>query len=72
MKRRELATLIAEALFYNGWGDKAVRLQLRLDDGGKGRERDGGGWCFDAAIDQIESILREAGETTMSEDPAKG
>lgn len=51
-----LATAIASALFTNGAGTKADRLVMEL----KGSKHDGGGWCFNAARNQVLSILESA------------
>ena len=48
-----LAERIARVLFRNGLGHRARRLVLELENG-----KDGGGWCKQAVIDQIEKILR--------------
>lgn len=55
MTDRELAVLIAEALFTNGQNEKANRIALKLPG-----ERDGGGWCKRAAIDAIERTIISA------------
>lgn len=55
--RRALAEKIAAALFGDGLGGLADRLELK-----HGRtiseERAGAGWCFVAAVDVIEKNLR--------------
>src|SRR5215467_11419458 len=62
---RELATKIAEALFVNSDKRsrlKAVRLQIKLgwrEHQDTESEKDGGGWCFKAAVNQIERVLNE-------------
>ena len=52
--RRKLAQKIAERLFTNAMGQRATRLRL-FDDPSP---RDLGGWCFNAAVAQIEDVLR--------------
>jgi hypothetical protein len=59
MTHRELAERIAEALFTDGQGEKADRLQLRFGGPPVERERPGGGWGFGPAIDQIEKVLKD-------------
>jgi len=50
---RKLAQLIANRLFTNGMGEEAHRLVLELTG-----KRDGGGWCKQAVVDQIEDALQ--------------
>jgi len=52
MTARERATLVVEELFTNGFGDKAQRLVLEMEDG-----RDGGGLSRAPIIDRIEAAL---------------
>lgn len=50
-----LARKIAEALFTNGFNERAVRLRLEMPDG-----KYGGGWGFEPAVDIItKTILGE-------------
>jgi hypothetical protein len=49
---RKLALRIAERLFTNGYREVAERLIIELPG-----KRDGGGWGFYPAVDQIEDIL---------------
>lgn len=58
---RELAALIAKRLFTNGSGDRAQRLVFTVDTPVK---RDLGGWCFEAAVDQIAAQLSQARRKT--------
>ena len=48
-----VAAQIADRLFVNGDGKKAQRLMLISPNG-----KDLGGWCKQAAIDQILQVLR--------------
>lgn len=57
---KALAEKIATALFTDFKGGIASRLQVRGEN-----EQDLGGWCFEAARDQIEKVLlAESGGTT--------
>lgn len=49
---QDLAEKIAEQLFMNGMGEEANRLVLELPG-----KRDGGGWCKQAVVDVIMSVL---------------
>lgn len=49
---RKLAEQIAHSLFRNGFGERARRLVLELEDG-----RDGGGLCVGAVVDRIAEQL---------------
>ena len=51
----KLAKKIAADLFTNGFGQKAVRLVLKLND-----IDTGGGWSEGAVIDRVETILKSA------------
>lgn len=51
-RNSRIAKVIARALFTNGSKQRAERLVLELKD-----NRDSGGWCEQAAADQIEVIL---------------
>lgn len=51
---RKLADEIAEYLFTNGSGQKAVRLVLELNNG-----KNGGGWSKEPARDAIASIIKK-------------
>ena len=59
MANTKLAKRIADYLFINGAGQQADRLVLMLPD-----ERDGGGWCKQAAMDQIDRAIREESPST--------
>ena len=60
MDKRELAKKIAEALFTNGFKEKANRLELKIGLTPQ-QERGAGGWCFNTAVDQIERVLKSNG-----------
>lgn len=53
---RELATKIADALFTNGFQEKARRIVLEAADG-----RDLGGLCRGAVVDIICDVMRRLG-----------
>lgn len=55
---RVLATKIAMSLFTNGFGGEGTRLEIKEGDG-YGKETSLGGWCFQAAVDQIEKAIIE-------------
>ena len=55
---RELATKIAMRLFTNGFGGEGTRLEIKEGDG-YGKEISLGGWCFQAAVAQIEKVIIE-------------
>jgi hypothetical protein len=50
--KRDLADMIVERLFRDGFGNEANRLVL---------EPHGSGWCRDAARDEIAKILEAEG-----------
>ena len=52
-----LAEKIAAALFVNGDGERATRLCLKQKQPHDGDERDLGGRCFSAAVDEINAVL---------------
>lgn len=52
---RELARKIATSLFTTGSQETATRLELK-----DGQEKSLGGWCFEAAVSQIETALKES------------
>ena len=54
---RVLAEKIARRLFVNGFGDEGTRLDIRKSV--EMVEHSLGGWCFQAAVDQIAEILQE-------------
>ena len=54
----QLAARIADRLFTNGGGEKAQRLVLTVD---WPSQRNLGGWCKGAVVDQITSVLLDAG-----------
>lgn len=59
---RELATKIATRLFTNGFGDQGTRLEIKRSvrmPSGPEEEVSMGGWCFEAAVDQIERAILE-------------
>lgn len=57
--KRALAVKIAERIFQSGVYDGlADRIDLRYKDAA-GNEKSGGGWCIEAAIDQIVDVLKE-------------
>jgi hypothetical protein len=54
----DLAKLIAKAIFTGGTGQVATRLALVMGEGQEMcRARDLSGWCQEAAVDQIETVL---------------
>jgi len=53
---RILAGKIAMELFTNAFGGEGTRLEIKEGDG-YGKETSLGGWCFQAAVDQIEKVL---------------
>lgn len=55
---RDLAARIALRLFTNGFGNEGTRLEIKLATG-HNQEQSLGGWCYGAAFDQIENVLRE-------------
>lgn len=55
---RELAARIATRLFTNGLGDQGERLEIKQATGYE-HERSLGGWCYLAALDQIETVILE-------------
>ncbi len=54
---RVLATKIATRLFTNGFGDEGTRLDIRKSV--EMVEHSLGGWCYQAAVDQIEKAILE-------------
>ena len=54
-----LARKIAVSLFTNGQGQRANRLQLMIKQGLT--ERNGGGWGFPYAVDDIERTIVASG-----------
>lgn len=56
-----IAEQIVEVLFRNGFGEKARRLVLELENGGNG-----GGWCRGAVIDRINRVLEDHQADTLS------
>jgi len=56
-KTHALATRIATRLFTNGCAEIAQRLVLTVDYPAGPGGRDLGGWCFNAAVDQIAEQL---------------
>lgn len=59
---KTLAETIADELFINGFGEKAVRLKM-VD----ATERDLGGWCRAAVVQKIAACLRASPETGWRE-----
>jgi hypothetical protein len=62
---RELATKIAKRLYTDGSGIEATRLELKLGNHNPTlprEEKSLGGWCFNAAVDQIQRIIEENSE----------
>jgi hypothetical protein len=59
MTARELAREIAADLFTNAAGNVSERLILEFELPSGQRVRDGGGWCYTAAVDRIEAKLKE-------------
>jgi hypothetical protein len=55
---RVLAREIAGRLFMNAFGDRGTRLEIKQGNGQE-PERSLGGWCLEAAVDQIADILEE-------------
>lgn len=55
---RGLAVHITDKLFRDAFDRRVDRLVLKYDR--PGGERDMGGWCFTAAVDQVEAILKKA------------
>jgi hypothetical protein len=58
MRRKELAALIARAVFEDGTGRIATRIEhkhKRAD----GKEIAGAGWCEKALADRIERLLSD-------------
>jgi len=53
MDIEKVADEIVENLFENGYGEKAQRLVLELEDGSNG-----GGWCKQAVKDVIVAKLK--------------
>jgi len=51
----KLAKKIANDLFTNGFGQRAVRLVLKLND-----IDTAGGWSENAVVDRVEAILKSA------------
>ena len=61
--KAELARRIAQRLFTNGFDDFGTRLEIKQQPTGAhytAPEKSLGGWCFNAAVDQIVSVLNEA------------
>lgn len=59
----ELAKLIADKLFRNGFGEEATRLVLIDDRAFKGNDQFGGrhnlgGWSKEPAVDQILKVIQ--------------
>ena len=59
---RELAEKIATRLFTNGFADRGTRLEIKRSvrmPSGPEEEVSLGGWCYQAAVDQIEKAIIE-------------
>ena len=52
-----MARQIARALFTDGFGERASRLQMKHRKKGSIDEIDGSGWCESAAVKKIEEVL---------------
>jgi hypothetical protein len=55
LRDRALAAEIVRRLFTNGQGQEALRIVLELPG-----KVDGGGYCWQSALDQVLIALREA------------
>jgi hypothetical protein len=58
---RELARKIAERLLVNGFGDIGTRLEIKRETNIQ-KETSLGGWCLEAAVDQIAKVIEENAE----------
>lgn len=54
----DLAISIAQKLFANNFLEQGTRLAIRQGDP-QGGEKDLGGWCFNAAVEQIARTIRQ-------------
>ena len=54
----ELARKIAERLLMNGFGDFGTRLEIKRETNLQ-KETSLGGWCLEAAVDQIAKVIEE-------------
>jgi hypothetical protein len=55
---RVLARKIAERLLMNGFGDFGTRLEIKRETNLQ-KETSLGGWCLEAAVDQIAKVIEE-------------
>jgi hypothetical protein len=55
---RLLARKIAERLLINAFGDIGTRLDIRRETNLQ-KETSLGGWCLEAAVDQIAKVIEE-------------
>lgn len=64
-----LAHRIAGRLFRNGNGDDGDRLAVKQRVEGEPGERDLGGWCYSAAVDQVRIVITGAVIRLLTEGP---
>lgn len=51
----KIAQKVADRLFKNGFGEKARRLVIEIDD-----EHTSGGWCKQVVVDHVAQILADS------------